>query len=49
MSDRSKTARYVASLTRDLIALAKRQRLVELAYLLELANLQANDDAQGVR
>ena len=44
-NQREAAASYVAALTADLAAIARRQRLDTLAYLLEMARLEA----EGVR
>ena len=43
------TAAYVASLVGDLAALARRQKLDTLGYLLDMARLEAEGTAQGTR
>jgi hypothetical protein len=41
------TAAYVASLTADLAALARKQKLDTLGYLLDMARLEAESSARG--
>jgi hypothetical protein len=40
--DASETARYIASMTEELARLAKGQELEALAYILEMAQLEAS-------
>jgi hypothetical protein len=44
--EKAATAAYVASLTADLAALARRQKLDTLGYLLDMARLEAEGLAQ---
>ena len=44
--DREQFAAYVAELTGELAALARRHRLDALSYLLEVAQLEARNTAQ---
>jgi flagellar biosynthesis/type III secretory pathway protein FliH len=46
--ERAATAAYVASLAADLAALARKQKLDTLGYLLDLARLEAEGLAQGL-
>jgi hypothetical protein len=41
------TAAYVAALTADLAALARKQKLDTLGYLLDMARLEAESSAHG--
>ena len=43
---RAEAAAYIADLTRDLTIIARRHRLEVLAYLLEMAKLEAENEAQ---
>ena len=46
--DRAQAAAYVAALSADLAALARRHNLDTLGYLLDMARLEAEGTAQGV-
>ena len=46
--EKAATAAYVASLAADLAALARKQKLDTLGYLLDLARLEAEGLAQGL-
>ena len=45
--EKAATAAYVAALTADLAALARKQKLDTLGYLLDMARLGADDTARG--
>jgi hypothetical protein len=45
--EKAATAAYVAALAADLAALARRQKLDTLGYLLDLARLEAEGTAQS--
>jgi len=45
--EKAATAAYVAALTADLAALARKQKLDTLGYLLDMARLEADDTARG--
>ena len=44
--EKAATAAYVAALTADLAALARKQKLDTLGYLLEMARLEAESSAR---
>jgi hypothetical protein len=45
--DKAATAAYVAALTADLAALARKQKLDTLGYLLDMVRLEAESSARG--
>lgn len=47
VSGRSATASYVAAISADLAAMARRDKLDTLAYLLDMVRLEAEATAQG--
>jgi len=46
VADRAQVASYVAALTVELAAMARRQRLHTLGYLLDMARLEAEEAVQ---
>ncbi len=47
-SSRPATASYISAISADLAAMARRDRLDTLAYLLDMVRLEAEATAQGV-
>jgi hypothetical protein len=47
--DRTEAANYVATLAADLAAIARRHRMDTLGYLLDMARLEAENEAQNGR